>query len=155
LVVHGQGLQRRQVRGLLDEEGVAGVFELSVRKYECQACRAVMTVVPRGVLPGRQYTAPSIALALWLWVAAGVSAVAVRGRVCAWGSAGRGGVRGWMQLYRWVQGAASLFALPRPISIAGTARETALRVVMMVSALGLVASESVLSRVFSGASHAC
>lgn len=154
-MVHGQGLQRRQVRGLLEEDGVPGVFEFSARKYECQACRAVMTVVPRGVLPGRQYTAPSIALALWLWVAAGFSAVAVRGRVCGWGNAGRGGVRGWMQLHRWVRGAASIFALPRPINVAGTARETAFRVVMMVSALGSISCASMLSRVFSGASHVC
>jgi hypothetical protein len=69
LVVHGQGLLQRQVRGVLEVDGRPGVVSIAVRRYECQRCKAVMTVVPAGMLAGRQYSAPSIALALHLWLA--------------------------------------------------------------------------------------
>ncbi len=154
LVVHGHGVRRRQVRGILDEDGSPGVFELIVRKYACQACRVVMTVVPRGVLHGRQYTAPSIALALFLWLAAGLADVAVRLRVCAWRIAGQSGRRGWAQLYRWGRAAASLFALPRPVGVAATARATALRVIFMLSALAPSSCTVMSTKVFAGGSAA-
>ena len=63
LNVHGQGLMERQVRGVLEVDGEPGVYSLEVRRYECQRCGAVMTVVPAGMLARRQYSAPSIALA--------------------------------------------------------------------------------------------
>jgi hypothetical protein len=151
LILHGQGLQRRQLRGVLDEDGDAGVFELSVRKYECQACGAVMTVVPRGVLPGRLYTGPSIALALWLWLVTGLRDVAVRARVCGWRIAGADGGRGWAQLYRWVRGASRLFELPRPMPASESVRQTAQRIVMTLSGLAPVAITPMSSRVFAGA----
>jgi len=46
LVLHGQGLLHRQVRRVLDVQGAHGVVVIAVRRYECQRCAAVMTVVP-------------------------------------------------------------------------------------------------------------
>lgn len=114
LNVHGQGLMPRQVRGVLEVGGEPGVHILAARRYECQRCGAVMTVVPSGVLPRRQYSAPSIALALHLWLVTGLSDRLVRGRVCAWRRRDRS-ARGWAQLYRWARQAAGLFALPPSI----------------------------------------
>jgi transposase len=105
---------QRQVRGVLEVEGEPGVYILEVRRYECQRCGAVMTVVPAGVLARRQYSASSIALALHLWLVVGLSDRVVRDHVCAWRRRGRS-TRGWAQLYRWARQAARLFALPRPV----------------------------------------
>jgi Zn ribbon nucleic-acid-binding protein len=41
-------------------------WSFAVRRYECQRCGAVMTVVPAGMLARRQYSASSIALTLHL-----------------------------------------------------------------------------------------
>lgn len=99
LGVHGQGLLRRQVRGVLEVGGEPGVIVLSVRRYECQRCGAVMTVVPAGMLARRQYSASTIALALHLWLSVGQSDRMVRDGLCAWRRRGRS-ARGWAQLYR-------------------------------------------------------
>jgi hypothetical protein len=130
------------------------MIEIAARKYECQRCGAVMTVVPAGVLATRQYSAPSIALAMYLWLVEGLSDIAVRERVCAWRVRGRSGGRGWAQLYRWVRAAPSLFALPRPVRLAGSARESAGRVLAAVTALGPPRRVAMPSRLFAGAALA-
>ena len=96
---------------MLEVDGEPGVFAISVRRYACQDCSAVMTVVPAGMLARRLYSASSIALALHLWLAVGRSDREVRGRVCAWRVRGRND-RGWAQLYRWARQAARLFSMP-------------------------------------------
>lgn len=133
--VHGQGLLARQVRGLLEVGGEPGIWQVAVRRYECQRCGAVMTVVPAEMLARRQYSAPSIALALYLWVVANLPDREARRRVCAWRVRGRNN-RGWAQLYRWCRNAGSLFPLPRAMSrMAGAARAAVAQVLSMVLAL--------------------
>lgn len=135
LQVHGQGLLVRQVRGVLEADGEPGVWEVAVRRYECQRCGAVMTVVPGEMLARRQYSAPSIALALYLWVAAGLADREVRERVCAWRVRGRNG-RGWAQLYRWSRDVGGVFPLPRALSVAaGSTRIVAQQVLSMLRGL--------------------
>jgi hypothetical protein len=113
LSVHGHGLLERQLRGVFEVGGAPGVVVLSVRRYVCLACKAVMTVVPAGMLRRRQYSASSIALALHLWLLAGLSDCAVRNQVCGWRVRGSSG-RGWAQLYRWAREPERVFALSRP-----------------------------------------
>jgi len=134
LVVHGHGLLTRQVRGVLTVGEQPGVFAITVRRYACQLCSAIMTVVPAGMLARRQYSAPSIALALHLWLMAGLSDRRVRAQVCAWQVRGRS-PRGWAQLYRWRDVAASLFTLPRLMNAAGDLRAVVLRVLTTLRAL--------------------
>jgi hypothetical protein len=152
LVLHGHGLLARQVRGVLGVGDQPGVFAIWVRRYACQLCRAIMTVVPAGMLARRQYSGPSIALALHLWLVAGLSDRTVRTQVCAWQVRGRS-PRGWAQLYRWTDRAASLFALPRPVSALCDPREVARRVLTMLrtrcpAALG---SAPIGQQIFEGA----
>lgn len=151
LNVHGQGLMQRQVRGVLDVDGEPGVYALEVRRYECQRCGAVMTVVPAGMLARRQYSASSIALALHLWLTLGLSDRAVRDRVCAWRRRGRS-ARGWAQLYRWARQSASLFALLRPPP-SGSPSTSARYVLTTLRALAPVALSSapMALQVFEGA----
>lgn len=152
LNLHGQGLVSRQVRGLLEANGEPGVYALVVRRYQCQRCGAVMTVVPRGVLAGRQYSGPSIALALHLWLVAGLADRCVRERVCAWRRRGRGS-RGWAQLYRWARHAGRLFTLPR--RVATSAGEAGLHVLAALCALAPLALSTApaAQRVFEGAAR--
>jgi hypothetical protein len=152
LRVHGQGLVARQVRGPLNVDGQPKLVTFSARKYECQMCGAVMTVVPRGVLRGRQYSGPAIALALWLFVLTGLSGVAVRARISPWVVTGRSGRRGWAQLYRWQANARWLFHTLRPFPD-GPPRESVRRVLLTLVALA-PAGLTMLSneaRVFMGA----
>jgi transposase len=152
MVVHGQGLLHRQVRGVLEVDGVPGVLVVSVRRYECQSCGAVMTVVPAGMLARRQYSASSIALALHLWVGLTWSDRRVRQRVCAWQVRGRS-ARGWAQLYRWARGAASLFRLPRMIPALVSASESTKRVLNALRSLAPVALSAapIAVQIFEGA----
>jgi hypothetical protein len=152
LRVHGQGLVARQVRGPLTVAGSAELVTISARKFECQACGAVMTVVPSGVLAGRQYSGPAIALALWLFVLETLSSVAVRERVSPWPVLSRSGSRGWAQLYRWRRDAERLFRPPRPVSADGFsgAVHRVLSWLVGNAPVGLVA-ESDRARAFAGA----
>jgi len=152
LVIHGHGLLARQVRGVLAIDAPPGVVVVLVRRYACQLCRAVMTVVPAGMLARRQYSSPSIALALYLWLQSGLSDRSVRARVCAWQVRGSND-RGWAQLYRWARQAASLFALPRPVTALCDAHETVRHVLTTLRALAPAALSSapIELQIFAGA----
>lgn len=67
VVLHGQGLRLRRLLGPLEAEASAKVHELQLRRYECQRCKAVLTVGPRGLLPRRRYSAAALGAALWQW----------------------------------------------------------------------------------------
>ena len=152
LVIHGHGLLERQVRGVLAVDDEPGVVVVWVRRFACQLCRAVMTVVPAGMLTRRQYSGPSIALALYLWLLAGQSDRSVRARVCAWQVRGSND-RGWAQLYRWARQAASLFVLPRPVAASRDAYETARHILttLRVLAPAALSRAPVELQIFAGA----
>lgn len=152
VVLHGHGLLLRQMRGVLAVGEPPGVFALWVRRYACQVCKAIMTVVPAGMLARRQYSGPSIALALHLWLAAGLSDRCVRAQICAWQVRGRS-ARGWAQLYRWTSRAATLFALPRALSALGDQHDVARRVLTTLRALApaAVSGVPIEQQIFEGA----
>lgn len=154
LNVHGHGLLRRQVRGVLEVGGRPCVTVLSVRRYECQRCSAVMTVVPAEMLAGRQYSASTIALALHLWLSVGLPDRTVRDTLCAWRRRGRS-ARGWAQLYRWAREVAGLFVLPRPVG-SGSIYVLAQRVLSTLRSLvpAALSAASPTHQVFEGAAHA-
>jgi hypothetical protein len=152
LVVHGHGLLARQVRGVLAVGEQPGVTVLWVRRYACQLCRTIMTVVPAGMLARRQYSGSSIALALHLWLMMGLSDRVVRTQVCAWQVRGRN-ARGWAQLYRWTKQASSMFVLPRAVSLLGHPHEVARRVLTTLRALSPATASGVpiAMQIFEGA----
>ena len=154
LAVHGHGLLERQVRGVLEVGGEPGVFVVSVRRYACQLCRAVMTAVPAGMLARRLYSASSIALALYLWLTAGESDRAVRSQVCAWRIRGSND-RGWAQLYRWARAPARVFSLPRPLGALEGAYVVARSVLTTLRALAPVTLRAapIELQIFEGATR--
>lgn len=149
IVVHGHGLVERQVRGPLGVDETSRTVVVAARKFECQACGAVMTVVPAGVVPGRHYSGSAIAFALFLWLVEGLADRVVRTRVGAWPIAERWRRRGWSQLYRWTREASRMFVLPRPIPRDADARTSARRVVSVLGQTAAGANEA--ARIFAGA----
>ena len=154
VALHGHGLLHRQVRGVLELHGQPCVFAISVRRYACRSCGAVMTVVPAGMLARRLYSASSIALALYLWLVAGLSDREVRGGVCAWQLRGCND-RGWAQLYRWTRQATHLFELPRRVVVTETLHDVARRVLITLRSLAPVSMSAapIALQIFEGAAR--
>ena len=105
--MHGHGLVQRQQRGppLPGEPALTQV--LACRRYQCQGCGAVLTVLPASAQPRKHFSGAAIALALALWSLCGWSAQQVREAVSDWTRTGAA-ARGWRSLARWdeqVQGA--------------------------------------------------
>jgi hypothetical protein len=73
---------------------------VAVRRYRGRCCAAVVTVVPRGVVGRRHYSATAIALALALY-ALGTAAREVRRRVSSWRVVGAAATA-WITLCRWI-----------------------------------------------------
>lgn len=84
VVVVGHGLRERQVRGPSSVVGEPEIRTILVRRYRCQRCGGLTTVLPRGLTARRHYSASAIGLALCLFGMLGLSVGATRRRVCAW-----------------------------------------------------------------------
>jgi len=74
---------------------------VTVRRYRCRGCGAVVTVVPRGVVPRRRYRLRGVAWALGRWWQ-GLSAAEAREQVSPFRHVGEEARRGWRSLRRWV-----------------------------------------------------
>jgi len=108
--------------------GRSVVASITVRRYRCTRCSAVLVVVPRGVLPRLRYGAVAVALALALWSVEGLPAAQVRSRVSPFRVVGHDARRGWRSLRRWARGAPWTGARPP-----GTAQESAARTVQRLA----------------------
>jgi hypothetical protein len=111
LVLHGHGIRARQVRGPRTVRGAPATITITARRFLCQACRAVITVVPRGVVRHRHFAGSAIALALFLFGVLGRTASAVQRAISGWGD----GASSWRTLTRWIDAASEgrLFRWPR------------------------------------------
>lgn len=118
LGLHGHGLRDRHVRGPIDADSVPTWIVIACRRYECTACGAIMTVVPRGVAPRRHYGQAAIAMALALWAIVGAPVADIRRRACAWRQLDETPSQ-WATLRRWARAARDAIGDP------GLALETA------------------------------
>ena len=132
-------------------DGKSTVVVVDARRYRCRACGAVLTVVPREVLPGFWYAAPAIAVALALYGVEGVSAREVRSRVSAWAIIGTS--TGWPSLRRWIGKASSLWRCVRPSPPHWSTRHRAGRAATSLAAHA-EPDGSLVARVFTGAARA-
>ena len=157
LRLHGHGIRERQVRGPLEPGFRPKVIVVVVRRYQCQGCGAVFTVVPCEVEPGRYYSAPAMVWALALF-GQGVASVAVASRVCAWAAGRDGGEHSWLSLRRWCTAVRNrrLFAETRMIPAHWSNRQLAERVATSFAAAcpaSLVAGLSLDHQAWHGAAH--
>lgn len=153
LAIHGNGLRARQVRGPRVVGVDASQVVIYARRYECQECGAVMTVVPCEIIPRMLFAAPAIALALALYGLEGQSARAVRAAVSPLRKVGTP-EGGWKTLGRWIAQAPSLWACIRPAPAGAATRMRAERAATTLAAHAGGVHQSVLHAAFAGAVHA-
>jgi hypothetical protein len=156
--IQGHGLRERQVRGPPGPGEAAVVFVIAGRRYRCVPCGALFLVVPREVMPRRQYSAAAIGLALALWGLVRATALAVRLRVNPAKVLGFDAMTGWVTLRRWTKAVKErrLFA-----SVPAAGPSAMLRDVAALAATALAASADSTTRhlplehrAFFGAAHA-
>jgi hypothetical protein len=152
LALVGHGKRERQVRGPLAPGSTTSYSVILVRRYYCRNCKAVVTVVPQGVIGGRHFGAGAIASALYEWSIRRRSLNSIRERV-----GGRDVERrGWPAARRWVDAveAGCLFsAHVRPCPPDSERRRIAERAVTTLIALGrpVANSDDVGVQLFTGA----
>ena len=155
IVLHGQGLRERRLLGPCEAEGPPRVWELLLRRYECQICKAVITVGPRGLLPGRHYSAMVIAVALWLWAVGRLTDPAVRKRTSPNEDQGLSRPERWTTLRRWARAVRDGRLWPSAsIDAEWSLRDCAERAARLVWSRGRPDSNTDAARVFHGAALA-
>lgn len=158
LQIWGHGLRDRQSRGPLTPLSDPVEVTLRVRRYVCRPCRALIVVVPLGVIAGRLFAAMAIGLALALFGVEGLPLAKVRQRVSPWRHVGATAHGSWRAVRRWVRAIREgrLFASGRRSPAHHTARQVAERAAMTLAALAppALAGEAVTERVFAGAALA-
>ena len=152
----GHGLRVRQQRGPLDGDGDPVEIDVPARRYRCQACGAMILVVPRGVIARRLYNARAIGLALALFGVLGKTATEVRWRVSPWRAVGPAAHGTWHTLRRWIRAIREgrLFVPSvRRSPAAFTARQVAERAALTLAALAPLGLPelAIEARVFAGA----
>lgn len=155
LGLEGHGLRTRQVRGPLTPDDPPTTIAIDVRRYRCRACAAILTVLPRGLVPRRHFSAGAIALALACYGLAGQSQRAVRQRISPWAVVGDAARAGWATLGRWTAaiGRGALFPFVRAMPAGFTSRQVAERAAATLAAWAPVAlaPRSLAEQAFAGA----
>lgn len=157
IVLHGHGLRTRDQWGPPEATAEPVIIEVTCRRYACQRCGAVISVVPRGILYRRLYTAAAIALALTLW---GIEALAprdVRARVSPWRTVGATAAGGWASLRRWARAvrAGAVFGHVRASPLGSRLREVAARAATTFAAFAPSSADALplAARAMLGAAH--
>lgn len=112
MVLVGHGLVRRQVLGPQSARGTPVQTVVTLRRYRCRACKAVLMVGPRGLVSRRWYSGGAIALALVAY-GAGETSAQVRLRTSPFTGVGTSATERWATLERWIEAArrGQLFAV--------------------------------------------
>jgi hypothetical protein len=127
------------------------IVVVDARRYECQQCRAVMTVVPGAVLAKMLYAATAIGMSLALYGVDGKTAREVREIVSAWPVIGASST-GWKTLRRWIARASMLWTCIRESPPSFNTRQRAERA---ASTLATHApSADLIDAAFAGAARA-
>lgn len=111
-MIVGHGLVSRQLLGPATPSGSAEAGLVTLRRYRCRDCRAILVVGPRGLVARRWYGAGAIALAFAIYARGGTSAAA-RLRTSPSQIVGTSSTERWATLVRWIEAArrAELFGV--------------------------------------------
>jgi hypothetical protein len=104
LVIVGHGLLERQVLGPVTASGRPEQGMVTLRRYRCRACKAVLLVGPRGLVARRWYSGGAMALALAAY-GRGETGVAARLRTSPSREVGPSAKDRWVTLVRWIEAA--------------------------------------------------
>ena len=151
----GHGMRTRQVRGPLEPGGEPTTLAVDVRRYQCSACQAVVTVLPRGLVPRRHFSSAAIGQALLRYGQMQQSQREVRQHTSPWRVVGEAAVTGWVTLRRWLEAlqGGRLFAQVRASPVTFTTRQRAERAALTLAAQApaSMAHLSLMEQVFAGA----
>ncbi len=154
MVIVGHGVVERQVRGPATAHGPPEQALLTLRRYRCRACTAVLIVGPRGLILRRWYSAGAISVALAAF-AAGETGAEARARTSPVATVGGSAVDRWMTLVRWLDAARDgpLFAVS---DLRGLGRRDVARQVVLVLAArgGHAPGADMAESAFAGAAAA-
>ncbi len=136
LGLHGHGLRERHQWGPVELSAAPSLIAVLLRRYQCQPCGAVVTVVPRGLVDRRLYSAGAIALALALYGVVGLSPAEVRRRVSPFRIVGATAAAGWASLRRWSRAvrAGRVFPAVRALAADATLRQVTARAATTLAA---------------------
>jgi hypothetical protein len=130
---------------------------IQARRYDCQHCPAVITVVPCETAPRKHYAATAIAFALGLYGIGAASHVEVRTQVSSSRVVGVSATRRWVTLSRWIDAvsARDLFAPLPAMPPDRPRREIARRAAMAIGAHAppSLQTGSLAERAFFGVAH--
>ena len=149
LRVHGHGVRVRQVWGVIDGERMPELHEVTLRRYRCVWCKAIMVVGPKGLVSGYRYSLASIVAALWMWSLGKQTAAKVRDRLSPLQTRGFAGATRWGSLARWAR---KLPWLSESLAVLGSARQMAERGVQ-IALSGLAQMPSTLAGVVAAAAR--
>jgi len=151
--LQGHGLRTRQLRGPLTPHAPPTTISIDVRRYGCQTCGAIITVIPRGMLPRRHFAGSAIAQALVRYGLANQSRREVRRHTSPWQIVGAAAQSGWATLGRWIGAIrrGALFPFVRASPATFTARQVAERAATTLAALAPSTPGSLLEHAFAGA----
>ena len=153
VVLVGHGLRERQVRGPAAPRGRPETRAIVVRRYRCERCGGLTTVLPRGLTARRHYSASAIGLALCLHGMQGLSIGETRQRVCTWPVGFE--TERWSTLISWLAAVAEgrLFRCIRPSLPQASQRRQAERAAATLCSLAL-ATDELEAQAFEGAALA-
>jgi hypothetical protein len=103
-VIVGHGLVERQVLGPATAAGPPEHGVVTLRRYRCRACKAILMVGPRGLVVRRWYGAGAMALALAV-VARGGTSRAARAGTSPSRAVGASAAERWVTVVRWIEAA--------------------------------------------------
>lgn len=153
--LHGHAVRGRRLRGPLNAGGAGVEVELTLRRYACQACGAVITVGPRGLVSRRRYTLMAIAVALWLWAVRQLTDPEVRRATCPVADTGLSRPERWTTLRRWARAVREGHLWPGvSLEPSWSLRGCAERAARHVWSRGGIESSTDEARVFRGAALA-
>jgi hypothetical protein len=145
----GHGLRARGIEGPPEPDEEARCDELPCRRYVCNACGAILVVVPRGLGRAMRYSLAAVAYALALWGYAHATAAEARAKVSAAKARGFTSPEQWSSLRRWTAQARSIFGADAPVEGA-TLRDRAARLATWLASHAPLPSSQVPRDAFFG-----
>ena len=153
-MIVGHGVVARQVRGPASASGAPQQAVITLRRYRCRSCTAILVVGPLGLVRRRWYTGPAITVAVAA-LAAGETHRVARLRTSPAARIGASAAERWVTLIRWLEAArrGELFSIPGLIDLGR--RRVAEHVVLALAArAGHVAGVELAESAFRGAAMA-
>jgi hypothetical protein len=104
LVIVGHGLVERQLLGPATAAGAPERRLVTLRRYRCRACTAILVVGPRGLVARRWYGSGAMALAFAAF-SRGEASSSIRARISPTGIVGGSATERWITVQRWIEAA--------------------------------------------------